>query len=142
VNRFVLDTSVAISWFFEDEAGEYTVAVLESLTEWEAVVPSLWPLEVANVLLVAERRRRCSEAEAARFIELLESLPIAVDDDTARRAPHGTYQLAREYALTAYDAAYLELAMRLGAPLATLDRQLAEAAVKAGVTVFRRKEKA
>jgi predicted nucleic acid-binding protein len=139
VNRFVLDTSVAVSWFFEDEAGEYTNAVLESLTEWEAVVPSLWPLEVANVLLVAERRRRCSEAEAVRFIELLESLPIATDDDTARCALHGAYQLAREYALTAYDAAYLELAMRLGAPLATLDRQLAEAAAKAGVTIFRQK---
>jgi len=139
VKRFVLDTSVAVSWFFEDEAGEYTAAVLESLTEWEAVVPSLWPLEVANVLLVAERRRRCSEAEAVRFIELLESLPIATDDDTARSALHGTYQFAREYALTAYDAAYLELAMRLGAPLATLDRHLAEAAAKAGVTIFRQK---
>ena len=139
MNRFVLDTSVAVSWFFEDEAGEYTTTVLESLTEWEAVVPSLWSLEVANVLLVAERRRRCSEAEAARFIELLESLPIATDDDTARRALHGTYQLAREYDLTAYDAAYLELAMRLGVPLATFDRQLAEAAVKAGVTIFRQK---
>jgi predicted nucleic acid-binding protein len=139
VNRFVLDTSVAVSWFFEDEAGEYTAGVLESLTEWEAVVPSLWPLEVANVLLVAERRRRCSEAEAVRFIELLESLPIATDDDTARGALHGTYQFAREYALTAYDAAYLELAMRLGAPLATLDRHLAEAAAKAGVTIFRQK---
>ena len=142
MNRFVLDTSVAVSWFFEAEAGAYTDAVLESLTEWEAVVPSLWPLEVANVLLVAERRRRCSEAEAVRFIELLESLPIAVDDDTARRALHGTYQLAREHALTAYDAAYLELAMRLGVPLVTLDRQLAEAAVKAGVTIFRKMEKA
>lgn len=142
MNRFVLDTSVAVSWFFEDGAGAYTDAVLESLAEWEAVVPSLWPLEVANVLLVAERRRRCSEAEAVRFIELLESLPIVVDDDTARRALHGTYQLAREHALTAYDAAYLELAMRLGVPLATLDRQLAEAAVKAGVTIFRQMEKA
>ena len=137
MNRFVLDASVAVSWFFEDEAREYSATVLESLTEWEAVVPSLWPLEVANVLLVAERRRRCSEAEAVRFIELLESLPIATDDDTARRGLHGTYQLAREYALTAYDAVYLELAMRLGAPLATLDRQLAEAAAKAGVAIFR-----
>ena len=139
MNRFVLDTSVAVSWFFDDEAGEYTAAVLESLTEWEAVVPALWPLEVANVLLVAERRKRCSEAEAVRFIELLASLPIVTDDDTARRALHGTYQLAREYALTAYDAAYLELAMRLGAPLATQDRQLAEAAGQAGVAIFRQK---
>jgi len=139
MNRFVLDTSVAAAWFFEDEAEEYTANVLESLTEWEAVVPSLWSLEVANVLLVAERRGRCSEAEAVRFIELLESLPISTDDDTARRALHGTYQLAREYGLTSYDAAYLELAMRLGEPLATMDRQLADAATKAGVAIFLQK---
>jgi len=138
MNCFVLDTSVAVSWFFEDEAGEYNAAVLESLTGWEAVVPSLWQLEVANVLLVAEWRGRCSEAEAVRFIELLESLPIVTDDDTARRALHGTYQLAREYGLSAYDAAYLELAMRTGSPLATLDRQLADAATKAGVAIFLR----
>lgn len=136
MSRFVLDASVAVSWFFEDEAGEYTATVLESLADWEAVVPSLLPLEVANVLLVAERRKRCSEAEAVRFVELLESLPITTDDDTARRALKSTYQLAREYGLTAYDAAYLELAMRLGAPLATMDRQLADAATKAGVAIF------
>jgi predicted nucleic acid-binding protein len=136
VNRFVLDTSVAISWFFDDEAKEYTVAVLESLVEWEAAVPSLWFLEVANVLLVSERRGRCREAEVVRFVELLESLPIVTDDATALHALHGTYQLAREHGLTAYDAAYLELAMRLGAPLATMDKQLVEAAKKAGVKIF------
>jgi predicted nucleic acid-binding protein len=139
MNRFVLDTSVAVSWFFEDESGEYTTDVLESLTEQEAVVPSLWSLEVANVLLVAERRKRCSEAEATRFIELLESLPITTDNDTAHRALNHIYQLAREYSLTSYDAAYLELAMRLGLPLATMDRQLAEAATKAGVAIFLQK---
>ena len=136
MNRFVLDTSVAVSWFFDDEAGEYTAAVLERLADCRVVVPSLWPLEVANVLLVAERRKRCSEAEAVRFIELLESLPITTDDATAQRAMHQTYQLAREYGLTSYDAAYLELAMRLGLPLATMDRQLADAATRAGVTIF------
>ena len=93
MNRFVLDTSVAVSWFFDDEAGEYTAAVLESLTGWGAVVPSLWPLEVANVLLVAERRKRCSEAEAVRFIELLENLPITTDEATASRALHQTISL-------------------------------------------------
>ena len=139
MNRFVLDTSVAVSWFFDDEAGEYTTAVLESLTGCEAVVPSLWSLEVANVLLVAERRNRCSEAEAIRFIELLESLPIVTDDTTARRALHQTYQLAREYGLTSYDAAYLELSMRLGLPLATMDQQLVAAATKAGAAIFLQK---
>ncbi len=138
MNSFVLDTSVTASWFFEDEGGEYATSVLESLNEGEAVVPALWPLEVANVLVVAERRERCSEAEAVRFIELLEDLPITIDEDTAERALHATHQLAREYGLTAYDAAYLELAMRLGAPLATKDKQLAEAAQKAGVSLYRR----
>jgi predicted nucleic acid-binding protein len=133
MSRFVLDTSVSVSWFFEDEGGDYAADVLESLNTREAVVPALWQLEVANVLVVAERRKRCSEAEAVRFIELLENLPITIDEDTAHRALHATYQLAREYGLTSYDAAYLELAMRLGAPLATMDRQLADAAKKAGV---------
>ena len=72
MSRFVLDTSVAASWFFEDEGGDYSSVVLESLNNAEAFVPSLWPLEITNVLIIAERRKRCSEAEAARFIELLE----------------------------------------------------------------------
>jgi predicted nucleic acid-binding protein len=136
MKRLVLDASVAASWFFEDEEGEYATSVLESLNEGEAVAPALWPLEVANVLVVAERRGRCSEAETMRFIDLLDDLPITIDEDTAHRAMHSIWQLAREYGLTAYDAAYLELAMRLGAPLATMDRQLAEAARKAGVNLF------
>ena len=137
MSRFVLDTSVAASWFFEDEGGAYSSNVLESLNNVEAFVPSLWPLEIANVLIIAEQRGRCSEAEAARFIELLDNLPITIDEDTAHRAMHTTYQLAREFCLTAYDASYLELAMRLGAPLATMDRQLADAAQKAGVSIHR-----
>lgn len=137
MSRFILDTSVAASWFFDDEGGDYSSTVLESLNNAEAFVPSLWPLKIANVLIVAERRGRCSEAEAVRFIELLDNLPITIDEDTAHRAMHTTYQLAREYGLTAYDASYLELAMRLGAPLATTDRQLADAAQKAGVSIHR-----
>jgi len=137
MSRFVLDTSVAASWFFEDEGGEYSTTVLESLNNAKAFVPSLWPLEIANVLVIAERRGRCSKAEAARFIELLDNLPITIDENTAQRAMHETYQLAREYGLTAYDASYMELAMRLGTPLATMDRQLADAAQKAGVSIHR-----
>ena len=137
MSRFVLDTSVAASWFFEDEGGEYPTTVLESLNNAKAFVPSLWPLEIANVLVIAERRGRCSEAEAARFIELLDNLPITIAENTAQRAMHAIYQLAREYGLTAYDASYMELAMRLGTPLATMDRQLADAAQKAGVSIHR-----
>lgn len=138
MNRFVLDASVAVSWFFEDEADSYTAAVLESLAQAAATVPSLWSLEVANVLRVVERRCQCREADAVRFTELLAHLPIVTDDATATRALHETYQLAREHSLTAYDAAYLELAMRLGLPLATMDRQLADAAGRAGVARYLR----
>lgn len=135
MKRFVLDASVAASWFFGDEGGDYATTILDSLNEAEAFVPALWPLELANVLIISERRKRCSEAEAARFIELLGNLPITIDDDSTRHAMTGTYQLAREYGLTAYDAAYLELAMRMGAPLATMDKQLVAAAYKAGVHI-------
>lgn len=139
MSRFVLDTSVALSWFFADEVGEYSTAVLESFIDCEAIVPSLWPLEVANVLLVAERRKRCSEADAVRFVELLENLPIVIDSATADRALQQTYRLAREHGLTSYDASYLELSMRLGLPLATKDEQLVAAATGAGVAIFLRK---
>lgn len=133
MKRFVLDASVAVSWFFEDEAGAYTDAVMDSFADYAAVVPSLWPLEIANVLLVGQRRGRCSEADSIRFIELLKHLPITPDEETARRAFDHVYQIAREYGLTAYDAAYLELAMRLGLPLASIDRQLRQAATRAGI---------
>lgn len=133
MKRFVLDASVTVSWFFEDEAGAYTDAVMDSFADHAAVVPSLWSLEVVNVLLVGQRRGRCNEAETIRFIELLKNLPVTLDEETGRRALDHVFQIAREYGLTAYDAAYLELAMRLGLPLASIDRQLQQAATKAGV---------
>lgn len=127
----VIDASVTMAWCFDDEATDATDAVLDRLTEDEAVVPSLWQLEVANVLLVAERRRRVTEAQAARFLGLLRQLPIRVDpspyDMTAVLAA------GRRHQLTAYDGAYLVLAERLGAPVGTLDDRLAAACRAAGV---------
>jgi predicted nucleic acid-binding protein len=133
---FVLDCSITLAWFFEDEADAYAEAVEDSLTKASAVVPALWSLEVANGLVVGERRRRTTEAKVTQFLALLRSLPIVVDDETAARAWQDTLPLARAHELSAYDAAYLELAMRRGLPLATLDEKLADAAEAAGVEKY------
>ena len=129
-----MDASVAMAWCFEDEVTEATDVVLDRLRDDEAAVPAIWPLEVANVLLVAERRDRLSEAQASRFLELLTQLPIEVDD-----APHGLAAIVaagRRHELSSYDASYLVPAERLGPPLATLDQRLAKAAGRAGVELL------
>lgn len=127
----VIDTSVTMAWCFEDEATEQTDRVLDHLRAEVAIVPALWQLEVANVLLVAERRNRISEAQATHFLDLLRQLPIQVDAtpvDTGAIIAAG-----RRHGLSAYDASYLVLAERLAAPLATGDRALAAACRTAGV---------
>lgn len=136
MNRFVLDCSMAMRWCFEDECDAVAEAALDAMAESEAWVPSIWLLEVANVLLVAERRQRLRPADSARFVELLAGLPIVVDE-TGRDLAHGpVLELARRTGLSAYDASYLELAMRLGEPLATGDERLAAAAAANGVGAF------
>lgn len=132
----VLDCSVALAWFFEDETNAYTEKVLEALSKTEAVVPSLWPLEMANGLLVAERRKRISRSKLYPMIETLASFPITVDELTAKQALSVTFHLADKYGLSSYDAAYLELAIRLGVPLATQDKKLKEAAKACAVKVW------
>ena len=131
---FVIDTSVAMAWCFQDEATQATDAALDLLRTDHAVVPAIWPLEVANVLLVAERRGRLSEAQASRFLELLAQLPINVDTSPTDMA--GIVATGRRHTLSSYDAAYLLLAERLGTTLATLDKPLAKAARKAGVQLL------
>jgi predicted nucleic acid-binding protein len=134
--NFVLDASVALAWCFEDEGGDYAVGVLEALRSRDALVAALWPLEVVNGLLTAERRGRLVRSDAAQFMRLLQALPIAVDPVARRRAFETTYGLARTRGLTSYDAAYLELALRFGIPLATLDGPLRDAAAAEGVPLF------
>lgn len=127
----VIDASVTMAWCFEDEASEQTDELLDQLRHEAAIVPALWQLEVANVLLIAERRNRISEAQATHFLDLVMRLPIRVDAtpvDTAAIIAAG-----RRHGLSAYDASYLVLAERLAAPLATGDRSLAAAARAAGV---------
>jgi len=128
VKSFVLDASVAIAWCFDDESTPAAWALLDRLRTAPAHVPALWALEVGNILLSAERRRRIAKARTIEFLGILGELDIRVDPDLPGRAFRDVLPLARERHLTTYDATYLELAMRLGLPLATKDKALARAA--------------
>ena len=130
---FVVDNSVALAWCFEDEPTDMTEALLDRVTQEGAVAPQLWPLDALNVLLVAERRKRIDRDGRLRLIEFLTALPITIDLETADRTWSATARLAETHRLSAYDAAYLELAQRLGLPLATQDSALIAAARAVGV---------
>ncbi len=137
--NFVLDASVALLWLVPETnpAGvDYSTAALKALKESQAVVPSLFALEAANVVAKVESKGIVTEADSQRFICLLGRLNIVTDKATAAHALGDTLNLARRYKLSAYDAAYLELALRSGLPLATLDANLAKAATTAGVQIF------
>lgn len=131
--QFVLDCSVAISWCLVDENDDYANALLAMMPDSEAFVPLIWSLEVANTLLVAERRNRMTTEQSELAIALLQSLLIHVDDTTHTHALSSTLTLGRQEGIAAYDAAYLDLALRLELPMATLDARLAEAATRCGV---------
>jgi len=130
----VIDTSLTMAWCFEDEATSDSDVLLDRLLEDEAIVPPLWQFEVTNVLLVAERQSRITEAQGARFLELLTQLPIRID--ASLTDPAALLAAGRRHGLSAYDAAYLVLAERLGVPLATLDGRLGAAGRNAGVDVL------
>ncbi|MBI4279159.1 MAG: type II toxin-antitoxin system VapC family toxin [Armatimonadetes bacterium] len=134
--NFVLDASVTMSWCFSDEATPYADAVLDRLQTATAVVPAIWPLEVVNVLLAAERRKRLTEAQSRRFVELLAALPIEVEHPVVERIFTSVLALGREHGLSAYDAAYAELAARRGLALATRDERVRAAAAAIGVEVL------
>jgi predicted nucleic acid-binding protein len=135
--RFVLDNSIVMSWCFIDESNTYSDAILEKLKETEAIVPSIWPLEVGNVLLVAERNKRLSEADSTRFISLLYELPIIVDQEAPERMLGEIFALAREHSISTYDASYLDLAMRHGLSIATGDKSILRAAKRSKVPVVK-----
>jgi predicted nucleic acid-binding protein len=135
VNAVVIDSSAVLSWCFEDEASPASDTLFERVRDWGAVVPGLWHLEVANVLLQAEKRGRITTADVAMRLELIARLPIATDDETTERAWRDILALARAEALTTYDAAYLELAIRRGLLLHTKDEALLSAAKRCGVPV-------
>jgi len=132
---FVIDNSVVMSWCFQDETSKYTDAVLGRLEQTTAYAPAIWPLEVCNVLLVAERRKRLSQADSSRFVSLLSELPIIVEQESPERMLSEILAIAREYKLSSYDASYLDLAMRKGLPLATTDKNIIAAAKKSNVPI-------
>ncbi len=136
MSRFVLDASVTICWCFENQRTKYSEAIFAMLSSGEeASVPFIWPLEVANVLVTAERRKDLKPAHVTSFTEELSAWPIQVDALGVDRAFQQILSIARLYHLSAYDAAYLELAIREGLPLATLDNDLRKAASAAGVKI-------
>lgn len=137
MSAFVLDASAALAWCFADEVDAASEALLERLAGGDtAEVPAIWALEIANVLAAAERRRKLTAADVAEAVALYEPLAIHVDEDTFRRSFNEILGLARRERLSSYDAAYLELAMRLGLPLATRDTDLRAAARRTGVALI------
>ncbi len=132
----MLDCSVALAWCFPDEQAPHPQSVLDSLATAEAIVPSIWSLEVANAFVMGERRKRSIPANTESWKTFLATLPILIDAETSERAWGDTLDLARLHHLTVYDAAYLELAIREGVALATLDARLKAAATAAGVAAY------
>jgi predicted nucleic acid-binding protein len=134
VAGLVLDSSIALSWCLpdEDEADQ----IQEDVARAGAIAPAHWTLEVANALLMAQRRQRITADFRDAALQDLGALPIIMDAETSARAWHETLRLADAYRLTAYDAAYLELAQRRALPLATLDAEMRVAAHALGITVL------
>ena len=129
----VLDSSTTLGWAYADEHVPYADAVLRDVQRHGAWVPSIWSLEIANALLVGERRLRITATDTRELLDSLAALPIQSDADVPNRVWTATMAIARVQHLTAYDAAYLELALRLDLPLATLDSRLRAAARQIGV---------
>lgn len=132
----VLDASVALSWCFEDEITPGSTAILKRVESSEAFVPSVWPLEVTNVLRQAERRGRVTRPIVIGFLDALGALPLRVVEIGIATVFRDVMGLAWSHELTTYDASYLELALRMGLPLATLDSSMRGAALAAGIDVL------
>jgi predicted nucleic acid-binding protein len=135
VSDFVLDASLTLQWFLEDEADRgYSLAVLASLVEKRALVPILWFFKVGNGLLMAHRRKRITREQIDEFLMRLRRLPI----DVAEQTPADILELpalAQSHGLTNYDASYLDVAARSALPLATTDSLLRKASYAAGVKI-------
>lgn len=132
----VIDASLTLAWYFDDETTPATDAVLDRVSESGAVVPTLWRLEVANAFQSALRRKRITAPYRDESLTELGAMPIAVDTDTDAYAWTTTLRLAERFDLTIYDATYLELAQRRSLPLATLDKALRDAATALSITVL------
>jgi predicted nucleic acid-binding protein len=132
----VIDASITLSWLLADEGGGADLAVRDDLLKAETVwVPVHWRLEVCNSLWMAERRKRLDASGVAQAVALFTQLPVTLDAETNDRASGETLALARQHTLSVYDAAYLELALRRGASLASLDEPLRKTAKELGVGI-------
>jgi predicted nucleic acid-binding protein len=133
---FVIDASMALAWFLPGEQTPMTDALLQRAGEEGVSAPELWAVEVANSLLISERRGRITSAQRVRALTALSSIRIEFDPQTMLRTWSTVSELAAARDLTVYDAIYLELSLRSGLPLATLDRALCKAATALGVPVL------
>lgn len=136
MRQFVVDCSVSLSWCFPDESEPYALAVRDALRKSRAHAPSVWLSETANGLLAGERRNRLTGADVDQLVLAMKSLGVVIDDGRSERWIDEIIQLGRDHGLSAYDACYLELAIRLGLPIATLDEALLQAAIATGVSRF------
>lgn len=133
---FVVDCSITMAWLFKDEKTALSEKIMDRLVEEKAIVPPVWTLEVLNVILIGEKRKRISISESAHFLSVLSRLPIQVIENPTLSQNESMLFLARTHHLTSYDAAYLDLAFRFEIPLATLNTQLIIAAQKIGVQIL------
>jgi predicted nucleic acid-binding protein len=133
---FILDCSLAMTWLFEDEATAETTKLLDRVETETALVPAFWYLEVANVIAVAERRKRVTLVKSGDFLSQLSKLDLEVELESTERAFDQLLSLCRTHGLTSYDAVYLDLAARRRLPLATLDEPLRKAAKKLGIKLL------
>ncbi len=137
MRRFIVDASVSLCWCFESQKTAYTEAVFDCLAAGdEALVPAVWPLEIVNSLVVAERQKGISSAQLETFVRDLKDLPLEVDYEGVERVYSSILRISRQLQLSSYDAAYLDLALFEGLPLATLDRNLRFAAKRSGVELL------
>jgi len=136
LNGIVIDASVALAWCFPDEASDYADSVLLAVENQTVFVPAIWAVEIANALLVGEWRKRIRQSEVRRFIDLIKDLRVIEDGQPFADTVSNVLPLAREYDLSAYDAAYLDVAVRHEIPLATFDRALQRACILAGIKIF------
>ncbi len=132
----IIDCSIAMAWCFADEGTDETAKIQDRLVAEAAIVPAHWSLEVANVLAMAEKRKRISAADSTEFVKLLGVLDIQIDEETPARVFAHVLPLSRNHALTSHDAAYVDLALRRHLPLASLDDDLRRVATSLGVQVL------
>jgi len=136
MSPIILDCSVTASWFIPDEFSKSSFNIRDKIRERGAIVPTIWSLEVGNVLLISERRKRITKEQRQTVLYILNDLPIKTDELTFKNAWFETIELAEKYNLTLYDACYLELVLRYNSILATFDNNLKQAAKLAGIVLL------